>query len=303
MMQHLLRKHTALFLLLLVFAISARAQFADTCHSRKIIFWSAAGLAGGGSLGALATLWYDEYRETDFRWYNDNSDWLQMDKAGHMMSAYHLSDLLYNSGRWACLKDPSAQRWASLIPLGYLSMIEVMDGYSEGWGASWGDVAANIAGTGLFIVQQRAWKEQRIRLKWSYHRTSWAEIRPSILGKGLAEEMLKDYNGQTYWLSFNLKSLKIAPAAPKWLNLAIGYGADGMIGGRNNTDWQTSATNIYNPARRRQFYMSPDIDLTHIAVKSPWLKTALRVLSFVKIPSPGIGYEQGKGLVFHALYF
>ena len=46
--------------------------------------------------------------------------------------------------------------------------------------------------------------------------------------------MLKDYNGQTYWLSANLKSFFPGSNIPPWLNVAIGYGADGMFGGFEN---------------------------------------------------------------------
>jgi hypothetical protein len=44
--------------------------------------------------------------------------------------------------------------------------------------------------------------------------------------------MLKDYNGQTYWLSVNLHIPSPKAQKTQWLNLAIGYGADGMITGR-----------------------------------------------------------------------
>jgi hypothetical protein len=37
---------------------------------------------------------------------------------------------------------------------------------------------------------------------------------------------------KTYWLSVNLHSFSKAQKIPKWLNLAIGYGADGMITGK-----------------------------------------------------------------------
>ncbi len=63
---------------------------------------------------------------------------------------------------------------------------------------------ANAAGSGLFFMQQKAWNEQRIKIKWSFHETSLASQRPNLLGSGLLEELLKDYNGQTYWASFDI---------------------------------------------------------------------------------------------------
>jgi hypothetical protein len=50
------------------------------------------------------------------------------------------------------------------------------------------------------------------------------------------EQMLKDYNGQTYWLSVNLHSFYKGSKIPKWLNLAIGYGANGMLTGNGENN-------------------------------------------------------------------
>jgi hypothetical protein len=61
--------------------------------------------------------------------------------------------------------------------------------------------------------------------KFSFHTTQY-QYRPNVLGSSLAEQMLKDYNGQTYWLSVNLHSFYKGSKIPKWLNLAIGYGAN-----------------------------------------------------------------------------
>ena len=43
--------------------------------------------------------------------------------------------------------------------------------------------------------------------------------------------MLKDYNAQTYWFSANLKSFFPEIKFTAWLNVAVGYGAEGMFGG------------------------------------------------------------------------
>ena len=48
------------------------------------------------------------------------------------------------------------------------------------------------------------------------------------------QQVLKDYNGQTYWLSANIWSFNKESNFPRWLNVAFGYGADGMLYGENN---------------------------------------------------------------------
>jgi hypothetical protein len=61
------------------------------------------------------------------------------------------------------------------------------------------------------------------------------DLRPNVLGENFLQQTLKDYNGQTYWLSINVASfLSDDTRFPKWLNVAVGYGADGLIGGTEN---------------------------------------------------------------------
>ena len=58
-----------------------------------------------------------------------------------------------------------------------------MDGFSEEWGGSWVDFAANAAGTSLLVGQELLWGEQRIKLKYSFHQTEFENIRPETLGE------------------------------------------------------------------------------------------------------------------------
>lgn len=74
-----------------------------------------------------------------------------------------------------------------------------------------------------------------ISLKYSYHATIFPHYNPGELGRNLQQKMLKDYNGQIYWLSLNIASfLPQTSQFPKWLNLSTGYGAEGMVGAVNN---------------------------------------------------------------------
>ena len=74
-------------------------------------------------------------------------------------------------------------------------------------GASSGDLIANTAGSFLAIGQALKWNDQKIQLKYSYSPTKWADVNPEQLGSTYLERLLKDYNGQTYWITFNIKSL------------------------------------------------------------------------------------------------
>ena len=86
----------------------------------------------------------------------------------------------------------------------FLTTIEILDGYSEEWGSSWGDLIANTAGTTMLISQELFWKEQRIQLKYSFFPSEYAKHNPSLLGKNTLQQSLKDYNGQTLWVSINI---------------------------------------------------------------------------------------------------
>ena len=257
-----------------------------------------------GSMTGLYYLWYAGYDQSPFHFYNDNAEWLQMDKVGHSTTAYHLGLLGYEALRLAGLDEKKSLLYGAPLGFVFLSTVEVFDGLSTGWGFSWGDMAANALGTGLFMGQQALWHEQRISMKYSYHNTNFPQYRPDILGSTLPERMLKDYNGQTIWLSFNFKSLFLNKDSkfPAWLNVALGYSAEGMTGGFYNTN-QYNGQEIPEYIRTRQFVLSPDIDLTRIPVENKFLKTTLKVLSFIKIPMPAIMLDSQGNFSAYWLYF
>ena len=143
------------------------------------------------------------------------------------------------------------------VGFAFLTAVEVLDGYSAEWGASSGDLIANAAGTALYVSQELLWKEQRITPKFSFHTTKYANQNPEKLGSSLNEQILKDYNGQTYWLSVNLHSFAKESKIPKWLNVALGYGAEGMLSGNNKNE---NGVFGQNPENYSKIYLSFDVD-------------------------------------------
>jgi hypothetical protein len=197
--------------------------------------------------------------------------------------------------------DKKAVWIGGLTGFAYQNVIEITDGFSGHWGFSWGDYLADIAGSGLVIVQELGWKEQRILYKFSSHRNSYHEKilnerADDIYGKTLPDRLLNDYNAQTYWLSANLKSFFKKCAVPSWLNIAIGYGAESMFGELNNR-WEDANGVEHDRSdkkRYRQLYISPDIDLTRIKTKSKFLKTSLFILNSFKFPAPSLEFSNNK---------
>ena len=272
----------------------------DTLNfNRKKGVYIAESVVLGGTLIGLNQLWYKDYPKSNFHFINDNDEWLQMDKLGHMYSSYHLGRIGAEALTWSGASQKEQLLYGATLGLGFLTVVEVFDGFSQEWGASSGDMIANVTGTALFVSQELLWKEQRITPKFSFHQTRYAALRPETLGNGLQEEILKDYNGQTYWLSFNLHSFFKKEYFPKWLNLAVGYGGDGMIFGN-----QQEALNAnFNTSISRQFYMSFDVDLTKIKTNSHFLKTIFSVFNTVKIPAPTLQTTDFNGFKMHFIYF
>ncbi|TAF09111.1 MAG: DUF2279 domain-containing protein [Flavobacteriia bacterium] len=253
----------------------------------------------GAALMGLNQLWYKDYPKSNFHFINDNNQWLQMDKVGHFYSTYHLGRVGVEMLAWSSASKKEQLIYGSTLGFGFLTVVEVFDGFSQEWGASSGDIIANATGTALYVSQELLWKEQRITPKFSFHQTQFASQRPETLGSSLNEQILKDYNGQTYWLSFNIQSFTKDNFVPKWLNLAIGYGGEGMLYGKNEEALVNGI--IQNPYR--QFYLSFDVDLTKISTKSNFLKTLFSVINTIKIPAPTLQYDDFNGIKAHFIYF
>lgn len=266
--------------------------------------------AYAGSLIVLNEAWYKDYPRSKFHTFNDISEWLQVDKTGHAWSAYQLSRASFAGWRWAGMRDKQAVLTAGLSGFAFLTVVEVLDGFSAEWGWSWGDFAANTFGSGFFIGQHLLWAQERISFKFGFHKMSYSDPQlnnrsDELFGESLPERMLKDYNGQTYWLSANLPSFFKNSRMPPWLNIAVGYGATGMFGGTENI-WEDPETGAMidrsDIERRRQFYLAPDIDFTRIKTHKKWVRSLFYALNAFKLPAPTLMLSKGK-LTVHGFYF
>lgn len=256
-----------------------------------------------GSMYGLYHLWYKDYPQSSFHFHNDNRAWLQMDKIGHGITSYYVGKFGYEMLRWSGVPEKDAIWYGGPLGFVYLLSIETLDGFSTEWGASAGDLIANTTGAALFMGQQALWKEQRISFKYSFHQTKYAKYRPDLFGSQLSENFLKDYNGQTLWASVNLKSFIDNPSSiPDWLNVAIGYSAEGMTGANTNVREHNGNSIPYFP-RYRQYFLSLDVDLTKIKTDSDFLKNLFSVVGFIKIPFPALEYNTNQQWKFHWFYF
>jgi uncharacterized protein YfiM (DUF2279 family) len=267
-------------------------------------------VAYSGVMIALSSAWYSQYDKTGFHTFNDFPEWKQVDKVGHLYAAYIESRGSMEMWRWTGL-DRKKRIWiGGMSGAFYQTVIEVLDGFSAGWGWSWSDFSANILGSTALVAQELAWDDQRIKLKFSFHRKNYSDPQlnqrsDKLFGTSSAERLLKDYNGQTYWASMNLKPFFKNANLPAWLSISVGYGAEGLFGGTQNIGKDDNGNITFNRPdikRYRQWFIAPDIDLTKIKTNKKGVKFLLTVLSAFKFPTPSLEFSNGK-FKAHAIHF
>ncbi|HEY5748693.1 MAG TPA: DUF2279 domain-containing protein [Chryseolinea sp.] len=292
----MVRNSISLFVLLFLFTLS-QAQVADSTQVNKKRlrgFVIGSTVAYSITLAGLNELWYKDSGHQSFRFFNDDDEWKQVDKTGHFLSAFYFSYGTSRALQWCNVKPKKSDLIGALVGFGVMVPIEIFDGFSQAYGASAGDLVADAAGAAFFLGQARLWKEPRIFPKFSFHRTDYAPLRPNTLGDGMPSEMFKDYNGQTYWLSVDMdKFIRF----PRWLNLVVGHGAEGMVYARVNENMAAGY-----PAPYRQFYIGLDFDLRAIKSRSKVVNTLIFVANMIKLPAPTLEFSS-KGTRFHAFYF
>jgi len=325
------------FRILLLFLLSTSTLFAqqkeklpffqpsDTLNDWR--FWGSAATGATiytGVMIGLNEVWYSEFERTKFHLFNDMGEWEDMDKVGHLYTAYMEANWIYKGARWTGLEERKSVWLGVAMGTLFQASIETLDGFSAKWGFSIPDIAFNTAGVSVFAAQQLIWEEQRIIFKVSsYHKpypdlmitsvdggqtTLLSQRARSLYGGSYAASFLKDYNAQTIWASANVDSFMKNKNSkiPKWLNVAVGYGADNMFGGFRNEWYEDDVLYVLDEKafpRYRQFYLSLDIDLTRIKTKSHFLKTVFNIINVIKIPAPALEINTLGKVKFHPIFF
>jgi len=305
------------------------ARFLTPAESfNKKRFWIGSGTGAaiyGGFAVGLWEAWYKDYPIGGFRLKDDRGEWLDMDKFGHSYTAYHYARWGFQGSRWAGLERRQALLMGAGISTLLQSTVEVMDGFSKQWGFSWWDMGANASGVALFAAQELAWKEQRVRMKMSSYNpgystepmfarnktsgpTSSVAFRAEQLyGDSPWQRFIKDYNGQTIWLSANPAVLFGRETKTPWLMVSAGYSVDNVVGAFGNV-WRDNGGLVYRLddvafPRRREYVLSIDIDFERIPAKHPALKTFLHLINHMKIPAPAVLFSDGNSPAVRWLYY
>ncbi|MBI3111151.1 MAG: DUF2279 domain-containing protein [Ignavibacteriales bacterium] len=255
-----------------------------------------------GSMFILGKTWYKDRSIVPFHFYDDTKAYLQVDKFGHAFGAYVYSYIGYHYLLHAGLSRNEALLYGATLGFVLQSPIEIMDGIHEGYGFSWGDMAANAMGSAFVLGQELLFNEQVVKYKFSYLRSGYADQANGYLGSSPLDRLLTDYNGHTYWFSMPVRRVVGSDIAPPWLNIAVGYGANGMFGEFENIS-RYNGVDIPKTTRYRQLLFSLDIDWTRIETGSSLLDTILKGLTFVKLPFPAFEYNSMGKLRWYWLYY
>jgi hypothetical protein len=291
--------------------LGTTASYTDTSAPDKSRVWivgTAQAALWTGTFITLNQAWYADYPRQPFHFFNDLPEWQQMDKAGHVWTAYQVSRISGDIWRWSGIAPKKAVWLGGLSGVAFQSVIEILDGFSEKWGFSLWDMTANVVGAGAYVSQELLWKDQRILVKFSYFPYTYpGDLQPrarELFGSG-AERILKDYNAQTYWVSFNLRSFMPRSNIPKWLSVSLGYNARLMMGGRENV-WTDETGMTYDRSdikRYRRFFLSADVDLTKIHTRSKFLRSVFSAVNMIKIPAPALEFNTAGKVKLHGIYF
>ena len=291
-----------LFLLLsIIVQTSYSAQekrWRDSITKKNIILNTTALGATSLSYFGLYNLWYKKYPQTSFHFFNDLDEWNYIDKMGHVFSSYQVARKSHLFLDKKNIERPLEK--SCFYSLFFMMGIEVLDGFSKEWGFSNYDLISNFIGTGLFYIQEKKFNTQFLKLKFSSHLSPYATCRPTLLGNSFPENIFKDYNGQTYWITFDFNTrIQQKFKIFKYINLALGYSIDGFTGARYNPNLNCAECN--NLKRQSQYILSFDLDLTEIETKNKFLKLFFNAFSIIKFPTPALLIQSETQ--FKLLYF
>ena len=173
------------------FTLACCAQTSDSSNQinkkRLSVLIIGSSTAYVGSMISLNQLWYSNYPKQSFHFFNDAPEWKQVDKVGHFYSAFQLSNITSHALQWSNVPQKKSNKIGALTSFVIMSSIEVLDGFSSGYGASGSDMVANAAGSVFYLGQNLIWKEVRISIK----NNKFIQVPSALFIESAADEYLR----------------------------------------------------------------------------------------------------------------
>jgi hypothetical protein len=212
----------------------------------------------GGIYYRWKTAWWSE-GTSKFHFYYDPGYAVNVDKIGHIYGGILFAECFGVGLKWAGFDKESSLLYGAVFSTLVYTGVEVKDGSFYPY------------------MQEKFSFLRNFNFKWSYypsHSTFYQNMNKESQNNQFFND---DYEGQTFWLSADLKNLfpdKINSIFPDFLNLACGI----------------SVENLDDPSKRsRVFIISPDIDISKLfKTDSEFLNTVFHLLNYIHIPLPAI---------------
>ena len=209
--------------------------------------------------------------QSDFH-FNNSQDYkyaLNADKLGHFYFAYLTTNIYSDLFQWTGIKKRKALLYGGLVAFTFQTFTEIRDGFSKGYGFSWGDFTANFLGAAYPSLQEYYPALKPFNFKISFY--------PSEKFKnGEHSSILDDYESTYHWLSIDVNELLPKSAKevfPDFINIAIGHSVNSLdgFGGGNH-----------------ELYIGLDWDFEALPGDAPFWKTLKRWLNFYRFPAPAV---------------
>jgi hypothetical protein len=195
-----------------------------------------------------------------------------MDKLGHAWGAAILTELFTDAIRYRADDPRGAPTTGFLLSMGVMTTIDIMDGFSAGYGFSPEDIVADFAGAAFgFLRSSYPELEEKLDLRMEYI--------PSGNVEGFSPH--SDFSGQKYLLALKLSGFEEFEDTPlRYLELHGGYYARGF----------TAEEKAEGKDKRRELYAAIGINLSQLLLSgaevrnSHFGKVARTTLEYVQVP-------------------
>ena len=198
-----------------------------------------------------------------------------VDKAGHFFTSFFIYSTVNDLLGWSGADESKRVLVSLAVPALHAIIVELGDGFSRYYFDP-NDLAANFLGISYGFLQSKYPFLENFVFKFSYYPSEWSRLNDHW-------ELGADYDGHIYWLSANVHNLLpevMRVYWPKYLNLAVGYGA------KNISRFATGEI-------RRSLSIGLDYNLNSFPPFGETWNLAKHILDKFKLPAPGLRVYEG----------
>lgn len=213
--------------------LAAAASPAPAVTDHRVLGWT---LVGGSYavMGAYSYYsWYNNAKPSDFYfhdegWFGADTYAGGADKLGHVYANYVITRTGYDVLAWAGVPRDRALAASLALDAAFFTAIEIKDGFTDGLGFSWGDIASNLAGNLLAVAFERLPAlDAAIDLRLQYYPSQ--EYLDAVGSKGTINAV-EDYTGMTFGLWYHLGAIPGLQRHPgltwlRFLDVGVTYGS------------------------------------------------------------------------------